>query len=58
MGKSKKEPPGHWQHRPGYNWLTGYKDGTASQKETLRNKSGITMRYIDRSIKTGYSLNK
>lgn len=27
MDKSKKEPPGYWQRRPGYNWHTGYKDG-------------------------------
>ena len=56
MKKSKKEPPGYWQRRPGYNWLTGYKDGTASQKDTPR--SGITKHYVDRSIKTGFSLNK
>lgn len=56
MDKSKKEPPGYWQRRPGYNWHTGYKDGTASQKVSPR--SGIAKRYVDRVIKTGYSLNK
>lgn len=56
MDKSKKEPPGYWQHRGnGYNYHLGYNEGKVN---VLPQLSGIKEIYIDRNIKEAQSLNK
>lgn len=55
MDKSKKEPPGYWQHRPGFNYYLGYPDGKVyiiSPSPRIKEVS------LDRNVKDGKNLNK
>lgn len=44
--KNRKEAPGFWSHRPGYNWLLGYEDeGRPIPSE------GMAEVFMDRKVK-------
>ena len=53
MYKSRKEPPGYWQHRGnGFNYRLGYSEGK------IHLSSGLKERSINIVIKDGRGLNK